>query len=100
MDARPLVRYRGYVVSIDERGAYVRLVDDLDRHFTGFYPADELAAAGVDDRDPFFLTTVEDGDAVRFVISPAPRRRLTSLEQAAIARRIDTEFEDFREDDS
>lgn len=97
--SRPLVTYRGYVPSIDLNDAHVRLTDDLGQVFVGCYPAVELAAAGVNDRDQFLLTTVEDGDAVRFEIQPLLRPKLSAEEQAAISRRVDEEFKDFSLED-
>lgn len=99
MGPRPLVACRGFVVSIDEHGAFVRLVDDEGREYAGLYPAAELAAAGVGEGEPFQLTAVEDGDAVRFEIRPLPRRRMTAKELAAIHRRIEEEFKDFSPED-
>lgn len=93
--ARALVRYRGFVDSIDGDLATIRLTDDQGTKFSGQYSASELAAAGVGERDPFFLTTVKRGGAVSFEIRPAPRLRLSPEQQAAIYRRIEREFADF-----
>ena len=92
VDYRVLQRFEGFVEKVEGDLAFVTLDNGLGERLSGPYPADELAAKGVRERDRFVLTTVEHGDSVRFDILPVPRRTVTADRRRQIRDEIEREL--------
>ena len=84
-----LEQFQGFVTKVEGDSAYVTLETAQGERVSGVYPAAELAANGVGERDRFSLATVDQGSSVRFDIRLIPRRVVSSEEQRAIQERIE-----------
>lgn len=73
----------------------ITLINPSGKRLSGLYPALELAAKGIHEGDRFSLATIDEGDAVRFDIRPAPRRVLSPEELAAIRDEIERELDGY-----
>ena len=96
---KTLERFQGFVESIEGSDAYVTLATERGESFSGLYPAAELAAKGVHERDRFRLTTTERDKAVLFDIQLIPRREITAEMQQAIRERIERELDGYTPSD-
>jgi hypothetical protein len=96
---RVLERFEGFVVKVEGEWAHVTLTTEKGEEFAGAYPAAELAAKGVRERDRFLLATVDRGDAVHFEINLIARREVSSARQQAIREKIACELGDYAPSD-
>jgi hypothetical protein len=60
-----VARYRGYVSEVREGIAYLDLEDELGHHIEIEWVARDLSKFGIDEGDPFELTTRDDGQDFR-----------------------------------
>lgn len=79
-----LERFQGFVERVEGNIAYISLTNEKGEHLRGPYPANELACAGIHERDRFVLSTIELGQVVRIEVTPLPRVNLTPEQQREI----------------
>jgi len=91
--------FQGFVEKIEEDKAYVRLDSTRGERLCGPYPAAELAANGIGERDRFLLNAVEVNGAVRFDAVLVPRKRISPERQRQIREEIEAGLEGFTPDD-
>src|SRR5262245_23595365 len=82
-------RIEGFVEKLEADVAYVSLESERGERLQGPYPADDLAAIGVGERDRFWLTLTDVGDSVRFDIQLIPRKTLLAERQREIHQEIE-----------
>ena len=80
-------RFEGFVERLEADAAYVSLASERGERLHGPYPADELTAKGVGERDRFWLTLTDLGDSVQFDIQLIPRKIVSAERQAEIIER-------------
>ena len=95
MVSRVLEGFQGFVVKINEPWAHVTLTSENGEELAGTYPAEELAARGVGERDRFTLETIDRGATVGFDIKLVLRRVVSPAEQLAIREAIVRELGDY-----
>ena len=92
-------RFDGFVEKVEEDIAYVTLESERGERLQGPYPADELAAKGVGERDRFSLTLTDAGDSVRFDIQLIPRKEISPARQRQIRQEIEQSLGGYTPDD-
>jgi hypothetical protein len=92
-------RFEGFVERCEGDVAYISLESERGERLQGPYPADELAARGVGDRDRFWLTLTDMGDSVRFDIELIPRKTISAERQREIQREIEQALGGYTPDD-
>jgi hypothetical protein len=93
-------RFEGFVEKLEGDIAYISLESERGERLQGPYPADELAAQGVGERDRFWLTLTDVGDSVRFDIRLIPHKIISAERQREIQREIEQALDGYtREDD-
>jgi len=95
VERKVLERYQGFVVKVEGSWANVTLTTDQGEEFVGTYPAAELAAQSIGERDRFTLETIDRGATVGFDIKLVPRRVVSPAEQLAIREAIVRELGDY-----
>jgi len=95
MVSRVLEGFQGFVVKINEPWAHVTLTSENGEELAGTYPAEELAARGVGERDRFTLETIDRGATVGFDIKLVLRRVVSPAAQLAIREAIVRELGDY-----
>jgi hypothetical protein len=88
-------RFEGFVERLEADVAYVSLASERGERLHGPYPADELVAKGVGERDRFWLTLTDVGDSVQFDIQLIPRKVVSAERQAEIQREIEEALEGY-----
>ncbi len=81
-------RFEGLVESLEGEVAYISLESEHGDRLHDPYPADELAARGVGERDRSRLTLIDAGDSVRFVIQFIPAKFIPAERQREIQDEI------------
>ena len=92
-------QFEGFVEKVEEDVAYVTLDSERGERLQGPYPADELAARGVGERDRFRLTLTDAGDSVRFDIQLIPRQAISPERQRQIRQEIEQSLGGYTPDD-
>jgi len=92
-------RFEGFVERVEGEVAYVSLESERGERLQGPYPADELAARGVGERDRFRLTLTDEGESVRFDLQSIPRKTVPAERQAEIQREIEQALSGFTGED-
>jgi hypothetical protein len=92
-------RFEGFVEKVEEDVAYVTLESERGERLHGPYPADELAAKGVGERDRFWLTLTDAGDSVRFDLQLIPRKVISPERQRQIRQEIELSLGGYTPDD-
>jgi hypothetical protein len=92
-------RFEGFVEKLEEDVAYISLESERGERLQGPYPADELAAKGVGERDRFWLTLTDVGDSVRFDIQLIPRKIISADRQREIQQEIEQALGGYTPDD-
>jgi hypothetical protein len=92
-------RFEGFVERLEEDVAYVSLESERGERLQGPYPADDLAAKGVGERDRFWLTLTDVGDSVRFDIQLIPRKTISAERQREIQQEIEQALGGYTPDD-
>ncbi len=82
-------RFEGFVERLEGDVAYISLESERGERLCGPYPADELEAKGIGERDRFSLTLTDMGDSVRFDIQLIPRKILSAERQRQIQQEIE-----------
>lgn len=95
----PTEEFQGFVEKIEGDRAYVRLDSHNGERLCGPYPAGELTANGIGERDRFLLKAVEVNGAVRFDAVLVPRKKISPERQRQIREEIEAELEGFTPDD-
>ena len=98
-ERKVLERFQGFVEKVEGDWAHITLTTEKGEELAGTYPASELAAKGIHERDRFLLATVEQGESVLFDICLIPRRDVSPAEQRAIRETIARELGDYSSDD-
>jgi hypothetical protein len=87
--------FQGFVEKIEGDNAYVRLDSQRGDRLNGPYPAGELAAAGIGERNRFILRTVDLGRDVRIEVTPIPPVELTAEREREIEEETERLFAGF-----
>ena len=93
---RPIEEFQGFVEKIEEDKAYVRLDSQRGERLCGPYPARELTALGIGERDRFILRTFDLGRDVRIEVTPIPRPKFTAERQREIEEETERALGRFR----
>lgn len=94
-----LEEFQGFVEKIEGDKAYVRLDTIRGERLCGPYPADELTALGIGERDRFLLKAIDVRGAVRFDAVLIPRKKISPEWQRQIREEIEAGLEGFTPDD-
>jgi hypothetical protein len=92
-------RFAGFVDKLEADVAYVSLESERGERLQGPYPADDLAAKGVGERDRFWLTLTDVGDSVRFDIQLIPRKVISAERQRQIQQEIERALDGYTGED-
>jgi len=92
---KPLEEFQGFVETIEGDVAHVRLDSQRGERLCGPYPAHELIALGIKERDRFLLKAIDLGGDVRIEITPIPRVKITAERQRQIREEIGQSLGDF-----
>jgi hypothetical protein len=92
-------RYEGFVEKLEADVAYITLENERGERFHGPYPAHELAAKGVGERDRFSLTLTDEDDSVRFDVRLIPRKEISAERQREIRQEIEQALGAYTPDD-
>lgn len=92
-------RFEGFVESLEGDVAYISLESEHGDRLHGPYPADELAARGVGERDRFRLTLIDAGESVRFEIQLIPAKFVPAERQREIQDEIERALDGYHADD-
>jgi len=90
--------FQGFVEKIEGDKAYIRLDSQRGERLCGPYPADELTAVGIGERDRFLLKAVEVNGAIRFDAVLIPRKKISPERQRQIREEIEAGLEGFTPD--
>jgi len=82
-------QFDGFVERVEGNVAYITLKSSRGEELCGPYPADELAAHGVGERDRFRLILTDMKNSIRFDIQLIPRKVVSAERQAEIQREIE-----------
>jgi hypothetical protein len=90
-----LERFDGFVEKVEDETAYVTLRTSRGERLHGPYPASELKAAGVGERNRFVMTTLDLGRDVRIEITSVPPVVVSPERQREIQDETERLFEGF-----